>query len=137
MILLTMLVCATYWLFMHLYMLVYMFMHESCLLVCHPYFNIMKLWTPDLNLHVFLVDTPFCLLSCSFTFCLFFCFLACLPPHLFARILVSMLAMSIMPICFMPFPMLSALFPSFACLLVSYLFLCMYTYGARTHGAKA
>ena len=30
---LTMLVCATHWLFMHLYTLAYMFMHESCLLV--------------------------------------------------------------------------------------------------------
>ena len=36
---LAMLVCATRWLSMHLYTLAYMFMHESCLLVCHPYFN--------------------------------------------------------------------------------------------------
>ena len=33
---LTMLVCVTCWLSMHLYMLAYMSMHESCLLVCHP-----------------------------------------------------------------------------------------------------
>ena len=33
---LTMFVYATCWLSMHLYILSYMFMHESCLLVCHP-----------------------------------------------------------------------------------------------------
>ena len=137
MFLLTLLVCGTRWLSMHLYTLVYMFMHESCLLVCHPHFNIMKLWTPDPNLHVSLADTPFCLLSYLFTFCLFVFFLACLPTCLFTHILVSILAMSITPICFMPFPMHSALFPSFACLLVSSLCLCMYTHGVRMHGAKA
>ena len=63
---LAMLVCDTHWLSMHLYTLAYMFMHESCLLVCHPYFNIIKLWTPDPNLHPSLVDTTFCLLSCFF-----------------------------------------------------------------------
>ena len=88
MILLTMLVYATHWLSMHLYTLVYMFMHESWLLVCCPYFNKMKLRTLDLNLHLSLADTPFCLLSCLFTFCLFVSFLACLPPRLFARSLV-------------------------------------------------
>ena len=40
---LTMLVCATCWLYVHLYALAYMSMHESCLLVCHQYFNTMKL----------------------------------------------------------------------------------------------
>ena len=137
MILLTMLVYATSLLFMHLYTLVYMFMYESWLLVCRIYFNTMMLWTPDPNLHLSLMDTPFCLLSCLFTFCLFVCFLACLPPHLFARILVSMFAMSITTICFMPFPTLSALFSFIACLLVSCLCLCMYTHGVRTHGARA
>ena len=39
----TMLVCAIYWLSLHLYTLAYMFMHESYLLVCRPCFNIMKL----------------------------------------------------------------------------------------------
>ena len=48
---LTMLICATRWLYMHLYTLVYMSMHESCLLVCHPCFNTMKLWTFNPNLH--------------------------------------------------------------------------------------
>ena len=36
---LVMLVCATRWLYMHFNMLAYMFMHESCLLVCRPCFN--------------------------------------------------------------------------------------------------
>ena len=40
---LAMLVCATRWLSMYLYMLAYMSMHESCLLVCRPYFNTVKL----------------------------------------------------------------------------------------------
>ena len=77
---LTMLVCATHWLFMHLYTLAYMFMHESCLLVCRPYFNTIKLWTSDPNLHFSLVDTTFCLLSSLFAFllvCLLSCFFAC------------------------------------------------------------
>ena len=64
-------------------------------------------------------------------------FLVFLPPHLFARILVSMLDMSITPICFMPFPTFSALFPSIVYLLVSCLCLYTYTHGVRTHGARA
>ena len=35
------------------------------------------------------------------------------------------------------FHMFFASFPSIACLLVSCLYLCMYTYRARTHGARA
>ena len=76
----TMLVYATYWPSMHLYMLAYMFMHESCLLVCCPCFNTMKLWTFDPNLHFSLANTTFCLLSCSFAFSLLHllsCFFAC------------------------------------------------------------
>ena len=49
---LTMLICATRWLFMHLYTLAYMFMHKSCLLVCCPYFNTMKSWISNPNLHL-------------------------------------------------------------------------------------
>ena len=99
-----MLVCATRWLYVHLYTLTYMSMHESCLLVCHPYFNTMKLWTPDPNLHLSLADATFvCFLSCL-PFCLFVCFLAYLPSRLFARILISMLAMSITFVHFMPLP---------------------------------
>ena len=81
---LTMLVCATCWLSMHLYTLAYMSMLESCLLVCHPCFNTMKLWTSDPNLHLFLVDTTFCLLSCLFAFllvCSHPCFYACHVYH--------------------------------------------------------
>ena len=57
-----------------------MSMHESYLLVCHPCFNTMKLWTFDPNLHLSLADTTFCLLSCLFAFslvCLLSCFFAC------------------------------------------------------------
>ena len=58
---------------MHLYTLVYMSMHESCLLVCCPYFNTMKLWISNPNLHLSLANTTFCFLSCLFAF---------LPIHL-------------------------------------------------------
>ena len=81
---LTMLACATRWLSMHLYMLTYMSMHESCLLVCPPYFNTMNLWTLDPNLHLSPVDTTFCLLSCLFVLplvCLHPCFYACHAHH--------------------------------------------------------
>ena len=70
---LAMLICATCWVSMHLYTLVYMSMHESCLLVCCPYFNTMKLWISNPNLHLSLANTTFCLLSCLFAF---------LPIHL-------------------------------------------------------
>ena len=93
---------------MHLYMLAHMSMHESCLLVCCPCFNIMKLWTFAPNLHLFLMDTTFFLLSCLFAFSLVFLlsfFFACHVYH--------------------------------AYLLVSCLCLCMYTHGAMTHGARA
>ena len=87
---LAMLVCATLWLSTYLYMLAYMSMHESCLLVCCPCFNTMKLWTSNPNLHLSLADTNLvCLLSYFVSF--------------FARILVSMFAVSIMFIYFFPF----------------------------------
>ena len=70
-------------LYMHLYALAYMTMHKSCLLVCRPYFNTMKLWTPDLNLHLSFADTTFCLLACLFAF-LLVCLLSCLFAILFA-----------------------------------------------------
>ena len=60
----TKLVCATHWLYMHLYMLAYMSMHESCLRVCRPYFNTMKLWTFDPNQRLSLANIIFCLLAC-------------------------------------------------------------------------
>ena len=83
-VMLTMLVCANCWLSMHLYMLAYMSMHRSYLLVCRPCFNTMKLWTSDPNLHLSLANTTFCLLSCLFVFllvCLLSCFLACHAYH--------------------------------------------------------
>ena len=76
---LTMLVCATCWFSMHLYTFAYMFMHESCLLVCHPYFKTMELWTFNSYLHLSIANTTFCLLSCLFAFllvCLLSCFFA-------------------------------------------------------------
>ena len=116
----TLLVCATRWLSMQLYMLAYMSMHESCLLVCRPYFNTIKLWTFDPNPHLSLADTTFCLPFC-----------------LFAYFLISLLAMSIMLIFFMPFSYALCIF-SFHCLSTSFLsLLCMYTHGARMLGARA
>ena len=79
-VMLTMFVCATYWLSMHLYTLAYTSMHESYLLVCCPFFNTKKLWTFNPNLHLSLVNTTYCLLSCLFAFllvCLLSCFFAC------------------------------------------------------------
>ena len=107
---LTMLVCAIHWLSMHLYTLAYMFMHESCLLVCRPYFNIMKLWTSDPNLHLSLADTTFHLLSC-----------------LFACFLVSLLTMPIMLIYFMPLSYALCTF-SLHCLSVGFLSLPLYVH---------
>ena len=80
---LTMLVCATHWLSMHLYLLAYMFMHESCLLVCHPCFNTMKSWTFNPNLHFSLTNTTFCLFLCLLPFllvCSLSPLLVCLRP---------------------------------------------------------
>ena len=121
---LAMLVCATCWLSTYLYMLAYMSMHESCLLVCHPCFNTMKLWTSDPNLQLPLTDTTFpCLLSCFVS--------------LFACILVSMFVMSIMFICFMPLYCALCIFSFHGLSAASCLYLCMYTHGARTYGARA
>ena len=50
-----------------------------------PYFNTMKLWTPDPNLHLSLVDAPFCLLTCFFAF-----FFVCLLSYLFAFLLICL-----------------------------------------------
>ena len=101
---LTMFVCASRWLYMHLYTLAYMSMHESCLLVCHPCLTTMKLWTFNPNLHLSLADTTFCLLSCLLAF-LFLC-LPC-PSCLSALCLFHMLYASL----------------SFHCLSVGFFFL--------------
>ena len=78
-ILLTMLACATHWLYLHLYTLANMSMQESCLLVCCPCFNTMKLWTFDPNLHLSPVDTTFWLFACFLALSAFlFVFLSCL-----------------------------------------------------------
>ena len=109
---LTMLVCATHRFSMHLYTLAHMSMHESCLLVCRPYFNTMKLWKFDPNLHLSLVDTTFYMLSC-----------------LFACFLVSLLAMSIMLIYFMPlsYAIRISFFPLLVCWFLILLFACTHT----------
>ena len=107
---LTMLVCATCWLSMHLYTLAYMFMHESRLLVCRPCFNTMKLWTFDPNLHLSLVDTPFCVFS----------LLVC-PPCLLVSLLdfFTCYACNIYLACLLcDLVLLSTLFPFIACFLV-------------------
>ena len=117
---------------MHLYTLIYMSMLESCLIVCRPHFNTMKLWTSDPNLHLSLVGTTFCLLSFLFAFCLFICCLACLT--FFHKLCLPCL--SHLPI-FCLFHARFAHFPSIACLLVSCLCLCMYAQGARMLGARA
>ena len=122
---LTMLVYATHWLYMHLYTLAYMSMHESCLLVCRPCSNTMKLWTSDQNLHLSVMNITFCLISCLFAF-LLICLLSCFFAH-HAYHAYSLYA----------FHMLFESFPSIACLLVSCLYLCMYTHEARTLGVRA
>ena len=105
---LTMLIYATCCLLMHLYTLAYMFMNESCLLVCCPYFNTMKSWTFDPNLHLSPVDTNFCLPFCLSTFLLAFLFL-CLP---------CLSYLSALCLFHMPYTSLS-----FHCLSASFLFL--------------
>ena len=102
---LTMLDCATCWLSMHLYMLAYMFMHDSCLLVCHPCFNTIKLWTFDHNLHLSLTETTFCLLSYLFAFLLvrlLSCFFACYVYHaylLYASFICSLHLFLLLLVC--------------------------------------
>ena len=128
---LAMLVCATHWLSMHLYTLAYMFMHESYLLVCHPCFNTMKLWTFNPNLHLFLPDITFCLLSCLFAFLLVF-----LLAYFLAFLFLCMpCLLRLSTLCH--FHMLLASFPSIACPMVSRLCLCIYTHRAKTHGVRA
>ena len=143
---LTMLVCATHWLSMHPYTLAYMFMHESCLLVCRPGFNTMKLWTFDPNLHLSVVDTTFCLPFYLFVFFLVY-LLACLPSCFLVSLFILRLVM-FSAICYAchvyhayllyaSFISSLHLFPSIACLLVYCLCLCMYTHEARAYGARA
>ena len=74
-------------------------------LVCHPCFNTMKLWTFDPNLHLSLADTTFFLLSCLFAFslvCLLSCFFACHVYHaylLYASFICSLNLFLPLPVC--------------------------------------
>ena len=100
---LTMLVHATRWLSIHLYTFAYMSMHESCLLVCCPYFNTIKLWISNPNLHLSPMDTTFC------------CLLTCLPSHLFACLpFSSLVCLSCCLSCLLPHSMLTSLVRLFA-----------------------
>ena len=122
---LNMLVYATRWLSLHLYMLAYMFMHESCLLLCRPCFNTMKLWTFYPNLHLSPMDTTFCLFACflalsAFLFVCLSCCLSCLLPH-------AILAMSIMLIYFMPLSYTLCIF-AFHCLFAGFLSLSLHVH---------
>ena len=106
--------------------------------MCRPYFNIMKLWTSNPNLHLSLVDTTFCL-----PFCLCVFFPVCLLVCLFILWLIMSLAMCYAYHVYHAYQLYAYftcslhLFPSIACLLVSCLCLYMYTHEARTHGARA
>ena len=121
---LAMLVCATHWLSMYLYMLAYMSMHESCLIVCHPCFNVMKLWTFDSNLNLSLANTNFCSFSCLFAFSLV-CLLSCYTHRVYHAHL------------FYGFSYTLCMF-SFDCLSAGFFSLPLhYTHGARTHRARA
>ena len=106
---------------MHFYMLAYMFMHESCLLMCRPCFNTIKLLTFDPNLHLSLVDTTFYSLICLFAFSL-----VCLLSR-------SLLAMSIMLICFMSpsYALCIFSFPLLVCWFLVFAF--AYTHMERGH----
>ena len=113
-VMLTMFVCATRWLSMHLYTLAHMSMLESCLLVCRPCFNTMKLWTFDPNLHLSLSDTTFCLLSCLIGF-LLVCLLASLFVFLLVHLLILLLVMS-----------LATCYACFTCVLVCFIHIAHY-----------
>ena len=121
--LLTMLFCATCWLYVHLYTLVYMFMHESCLLVCHPCFNIMRIWTSDPNLHLSFVDATFLFVFLLVYPLLVICYLTCLPlcSYVYAMLVIAILFVCFAPLCYYlciyPFPLLTCWFLvyAFAC----------------------
>ena len=121
---LAMLICPTRWLYMHLYTLAYMSMHESYWLVCRPCFNTMK-YGHSIQTYICPSWTP-----------PFVCFLACLPfcLCLLSRMPCLPCLSCLSALC--PFHMLFAHFPSIDCLLVSCLSLCMYTHGVRTLGAR-
>ena len=79
-----MLVCTTCWLYMHFYTFAYIFMHESCLLVCHPCFNTNEVM--DIRSQpTFFPHGHHFLLVCLFT-CLFAILLVCLLACLLASL---------------------------------------------------
>ena len=138
---LIMLVSTTHWLSLPHYTLTYMSMHESCLLMCHPYFNTMKSWTSDPNLRLSLHGHHLliaCFLDCLFA-CLPSCFLVCLFILWLVMSPAICYAYHVYHACLLyaSFTCLTHLFLSIACLLVSCSCLCMYTHEARTHGARA
>ena len=139
---LTMLVCVIRWISMHFYTLAYMFMHDSCLLVCRPNFNTMKSWTSNPNLH--LSPHEHHLFFAFFHVCLFACFLVCLPSSSLTYLVAChvschMLCLRYLYACLLytHCALSMHLFLFIACLLVSCLCLCMYTHGAWTHGDRA
>ena len=108
-VMLTMLVCATHWLSMHLYTLAYMFMHDSCLLVCHPSTQ----WSYGHPIQIYicpLIDTIFCL-----PYLLFACLLTSLFVCLLVRLLFLLLVMS---------P--TTCYACFACMLVCFILIAHY-----------
>ena len=128
-----MLFYATHWLYVHLYTLVYIFMHESCLLVCRPCFNTIRLWTSDPNLYLSLTDTTFCLLSCLFTLCLLL--LSCLSTPLLICLLTScMLCLSLLSYLLVlhPFAIIYAFLP-FHCSFTGFLSLPLHVHMERGH----
>ena len=119
--------------------LVYMFIHESCLLVCHPCFNTMRFmdirskptFVPCEHHLLFAILLVYLLLVVCYLACLPLCSNVCL--HLVSYACHLYLACS-----FCALLLLSMhLSLSITRLLVSCLCLCMYTYGVRTHGARA
>ena len=101
-VMLTMLGCTTRWLYMHHYTLAYMSMHESCLLLCHPYFNPIKSWTSDPNLHLSLTNATFYLFSYLFVSLFVSCFLVSLLVHFWCNHL-GCITMMLVALC-KPFP---------------------------------
>ena len=127
---LIMFVCATRWPSMHLYTLAHMSMHESCLLVCRPYFNTMKLWTSDPNLHLSLMVPPsVCLLAFLFVHLslLVMSPTTCYACHIYLAWLLLHPFAHYLHISF---------FPLFVCWF-SRSCLCMYTHEVRTHKTRA
>ena len=107
-------------LLLHFCTLAYLFMHES---VCRLYYNPMKLWTLDPNLHFSSQDTLHLFDN------MVVCPLLYAQHALFSPVWLSLLVCSWYTLSF-------SLVSSFTCLLACSLCLCMYTYGAWILGAR-